>query len=303
MAGPTPEQLRSIARNPSRHAPRLGELHSPPADPDADLASVADLSEVMRDRDGRVTAAAMSARAFVSLAGRAPELRRVRLVGAAVILDEVVASPHLSRLEALNLANCRVGDSGACLLAECRHFARLRELDLNRNALTAAGVRAIAGAPWARQLTSLSLAGSSHDTGIDAFGQVTSIDLTGSVVNWRWLADSGRAFSAVELADCALERADFAARLSCRRLGLARNALGDAGVARLAASGTLDGVEYLDLGVNRLTGAAVAALAGRVPSLVWLNVAGNFLTLGDWAKLAESAAFPRLRRVLGAPLR
>ena len=305
MPGPTPEQLRRIARRPSRFAPRLRDLHSPPADPDADLAEVADLSGVTRDEFGRITGAAMSARAFVSLAGRCPALTRVRLVGAAMILDEVLASPRLGRLVALSLAGCRVGDGGAAELASPSAVS-LRHLDLGHNALTVAGVAALAAAPWAARLHSLGLAGSGHDGVIDAFGHVESFDLTESVVTpalWLRLAGSARNFDSLELAGCDLELADFGAPVRCRRLGLARNAVGDAGVARLAASGTLGGVEVLDLGVNRLTGAALGALAGRVPRLGWLNLAGNFLAARDLAILLDPEAFPRLRRVLAWPLR
>ena len=179
MPGPPPEQLRRAARWPSRFAPRLIELHSPPPDPDADLAEVADLSDIARDAGGRITGATMSARAFVSLAGRCPTLTRVRLIGAAMILGEVVASPPFSRLESLSLTGCRVGDRGAELIAQ----------------------------------------------------------------------SAGR----------------FAA---------------------------------LDLAHNALTGAALRSLAGRVPNLEFLNLAGNFLEPADWLILSDSGAFPRLRRLL-----
>ena len=305
MPGPTPEQLRRVARWPSRFAPRLRDLHSPPADPDADLAEVADLSGVTRDESGRITGATMSARAFVSLAGRCPALTRVRLVGAAMILDEVLASPQLARLVALGLAGCRVGDDGAAKLASSSAVS-LRHLDLNHNAITSRGVAALAAAPWAERLHTFGLAGSGHDGVIDAFGHVQSFDLTESVVTpalWLRLAGSERDFEALELANCDLELADFGIPIRCRRLGLARNAIRDAGVSRLAASGTLGGAEMLDLGVNRLTGASLVALAGRVPRLEWLNLAGNFLVARDLAILRDFEAFPSLRRVQLGPLR
>ena len=222
------EQLRRIARWPSRFAPRLSELHSPPPDANADLAEVADLTEVSRDAEAHITRATMSARAFVSLAGRCPELRHVRLIGAAMIFDEVVASPRFAGLEALSLAGCRIGDAGVELMAgDLTPPAPLSEAERGEPA----------GAP--AQL--------SHGFSLSRLGSPLS----------------------------ASER-------------------GAGGVRSLLA---------LDLSHNALTVAALYSLAGHVPKLEWLNLAGNFLEPPDFAILSDFAAFPSLRRVVGWPLR
>ncbi|MBM3981010.1 MAG: TIGR02996 domain-containing protein [Planctomycetes bacterium] len=73
------------------------------------------------------------------------------------------ALPALARWDGLapvvelGVSGCGIGPRGAETLAACPHLANLRVLDVSCNPLTAAGIGAILGAPWAKNLVELHL--------------------------------------------------------------------------------------------------------------------------------------------------
>jgi uncharacterized protein (TIGR02996 family) len=69
----------------------------------------------------------------------------------------LLASPHLTNLETLDLAANGLTDEGAKALAGWPHLASLRWLDLGANDLTDEGVRALASSPGVANLRGLSL--------------------------------------------------------------------------------------------------------------------------------------------------
>lgn len=98
----------------------------------------------------------------------APELARVRnlsiIANRAACpgptgLATLLASPYLPRLESLCLANCRVGDRGAELLARATALSDVHFLSLWTNALGPDGVVAIACSPVFARVTHLILWG------------------------------------------------------------------------------------------------------------------------------------------------
>lgn len=73
------------------------------------------------------------------------------------MLDELLRMPELSKLRALHLTSCVIGDEGASLVANCRHLARLQTLRLGDNALTDQAVEVLVESEYMRSLRTLSL--------------------------------------------------------------------------------------------------------------------------------------------------
>jgi uncharacterized protein (TIGR02996 family) len=84
---------------------------------------------------------------------RAPELYRLApvlhldLTGAAGVMRELAACPHLSRIASLNLWRNAIDDAGAQALAASPHLGRLTWLELGQNRIGAAGLEALFASP------------------------------------------------------------------------------------------------------------------------------------------------------------
>jgi uncharacterized protein (TIGR02996 family) len=72
---------------------------------------------------------------------------------------QLVASPHLARLNVLSLHETGITDAGVRVLAAWPGLASVTYLDLGWNAITAAGVAALAASPYLTNLRGLSLGG------------------------------------------------------------------------------------------------------------------------------------------------
>ena len=103
------------------------------------------------------------------LLGRGPELlaaaplTRLHVRAAKGCVREVVTSPLLATIEALDLDDQAVTDDDVIALAASPHAARLRQLDLRFNPLTERGIEAIAASPHLRGLEVVSLDGNPAD--------------------------------------------------------------------------------------------------------------------------------------------
>jgi uncharacterized protein (TIGR02996 family) len=118
-------------------------------------------------RRGFAEAMSLAGRAFISLGDglfRTTPLWDVRLVAVAPFLDELARTPHLAKLDRLDLSGNWIGPAGVRELARSPHLTRLQALDLSRNGLGPDGVRELLAAPWRGQLRSLALA----DNGLTA---------------------------------------------------------------------------------------------------------------------------------------
>jgi uncharacterized protein (TIGR02996 family) len=70
---------------------------------------------------------------------------------------DLLGSPQLANLTALDLLDDRIGDKGLRALVASHRMARLRELRLGWNGIGSRGLRALAASPLLGQLTHLSL--------------------------------------------------------------------------------------------------------------------------------------------------
>lgn len=92
------------------------------------------------------------------LMAQAP-LRLIRLIGARGVLTQLVDSPLLSRLRALHLTDCQIGDDGAIALARSPHLSQLQTLRLGHNSIGDRGTEALTASPYLTNLTTLVLHG------------------------------------------------------------------------------------------------------------------------------------------------
>jgi uncharacterized protein (TIGR02996 family) len=142
---------------------------------------------------------------------RAAPIRLVRLIGAEQHMRTLTGIPQLSRVRALHLTDCHIGDDGAKELADCRFLCELRTLRLGNNLLSDEGVELIATSPHLTSLEHL----------------VLRRNLIGDD-GARWLASS-----------------TTLGRLS--HLDLAENLIGEVGARALASTSRLLGLSRLDL--------------------------------------------------------
>jgi hypothetical protein len=154
-----------IAWAPSYRGPRAADvLHPPPFVPPQTAAEA--LAAMSADdlvyENGRLVSLSLSGRAFISLAEplfRASPPREVRLVAVAWYMDELARTPHLAKLERLDLSGNRIGPAGVRELAASPFMAHLTGLNLARNDLGDEGACELLHAPWMGQLRALELAG------------------------------------------------------------------------------------------------------------------------------------------------
>jgi uncharacterized protein (TIGR02996 family) len=84
-------------------------------------------------------------------------IRLLRLIGAQGLIGRLVQMPDLSRLRALHLTGCAIGDDGVGLLAKSSALAGLQTLRLGANAVTDEGVEMLTESLNFPQLRSLVL--------------------------------------------------------------------------------------------------------------------------------------------------
>jgi uncharacterized protein (TIGR02996 family) len=168
-------------------------------------------------------------------------------------------SPHIANLRSLNLGYTEIGEEGAKHLAAAPHLEKLRYVVLTRNALGEAGLRALCEAPPFSQVERLIL--QKNDLGPNA----AAVLAESVFANVRWL----------DLSD---------------------NALGAAGLNALIDSGRLEQIEWLNLGWCELTTDAVAAIFANDngAELQRVNLRGNPVGAKACTALASNA-LPALR--------
>ncbi|MEO6771711.1 MAG: hypothetical protein ABI467_01650 [Kofleriaceae bacterium] len=133
----------------ARHLDKAAVAAPAPA-PAPAPASGGPVTEVTLDADGLLTALPATA-------------TRVKVRKAQGRIAEIVRSPVLATLEALNLDNQGVTDDDLIALAASPHVAHLRRLDLRYNPISARGIEAIAGSPNLNHLEAVYLDGNPAD--------------------------------------------------------------------------------------------------------------------------------------------
>lgn len=96
-------------------------------------------------------------------------IRRLKLTAAAAVIDEIAASPHLSRIVDLSVEGAKIGDEGVRAIASSPYVSNVAILNFLGTGITAAGVEALASSvklPALRQVVGMP-AGFDESTTID----------------------------------------------------------------------------------------------------------------------------------------
>lgn len=233
-------------------------------------------------------------------------------------LAALVQSSHLVNLRELVLANNELTDVGLEVLAEEGWEMRLASLDLSGNPIGDGGPVQLAEAEVLGELARLSLErcdlgprGAGDLAGAFWFGGLRALNLNDNDIG----PDGAAVIAAAgeSLAELRLRNNDLGPQGARRLAGSAKlggllildvsgNGIENAGFRALGQSPHLTKLAVLDLAYNDLlpeagaVEAAVTALAGRAPTLVWLRLDGNAIggpgVLGlcrgiKWPELAE----------------
>lgn len=141
----------------------------------------------------------------------AAPIRLLRVIGARGVMDRLFELPLLSRIRALHLTDCKLGNEGAVAISNCPYLGELRTLRLGCNSIQDRGVEFLADSPYLNNLDLLVLRGNLIS---DAGAQVLA------------LADGLSGLRGLDLGD---------------------NQIGDAGAEALAKSSRLPQLSRLDL--------------------------------------------------------
>jgi hypothetical protein len=213
-------------------------------------------------------------------------VRSVRIVDAGERLEEILDSPFVGLLRALDLSGCGLHNLAAERLAEAPRLARLRALDLSTNDLDDRGVERLAASRHL-QLSSLGLGGNLvTDEGVRAIA-------AGPVCAGLRELDLTRVPFGDGLGTVVRDAVGLLGRLPLRRLVLRGNPVGDVGAQAFSAG--FDELRELDLGGAGLGpgGAWALAAAPALGALELLDLAGNPLGEAGARALAEAPFLPR----------
>jgi uncharacterized protein (TIGR02996 family) len=182
-----------------------------------------------------------------------------------------------------------IGDDTAAALAASPHLARLDTLDLAQNRLTTAGVRALAHSPTLSRLTKLRLYG--NDLGDDTYAMLVDSPLAGRMTEWR-VDGSARITSE---AARTLARATHLGHVTA--ISFDNTDIADDGVEALAGAHHLAGLRDLDFRCTPITDRAVRVIA-RAPvfaNLERLNFVKTWIGGTGARYLRESKTLTRIK--------
>jgi uncharacterized protein (TIGR02996 family) len=182
---------------------------------------------------------------------------------------QVVGSPYLAVVTRLTIETFGggMGTAGAVALARSPHLGRLDFIDLQRHAIGDEGARALAESPNLPSLRQI-------DLGHNGLGPGAGALLLGPAARIRprqvMLGGNG-------LGDAGAEALALSPTRELVGLALDGNGIGNAGARALAASPALAGLRWLDLNGNRITAAGAAALvtSPHLAALERLELVGN----------------------------
>jgi uncharacterized protein (TIGR02996 family) len=243
--------------------------------------------EFLRGFVGRMT---LTAEKFLKSAGdifaRVP-LRRLRLLQVESKSDELAVFEPLSRLRALDVHSCRLGQARTVKLMGCPHLVNLEELNLGHVHTRLSGARAVCNSPHLRQLRTLNLEHNLLDDSIAdlladsrSVRQLGRLSLAGNQISGSGVESLGRTEHLRGLTD----------------LDLRDNPFGDGAANRLAASDQWGNLRRLSLSGSGLMREGIRALAGcpHLANLRELYLANLLNGLG-LRELADSPHLVHLR--------
>ncbi|MHB8419158.1 MAG: TIGR02996 domain-containing protein [Myxococcales bacterium] len=204
-------------------------------------------------------------------------------------VSALAASPHLERLERLEIDGAQAGDAAFKTLVRSPHLGRLTSLSAAGNRISADGVAAVTAASLPRRANSLCL-------GDDHLGPEAARRLL--EVPWPRLQELGMTHSGLDVRGLtSLVDADALPRL--RKLWANGHPIGVSGAHKIARAAGLGRLQELALADCSLGAAGARALLhwGRVERIEWLTLAGNDLGPDGAQALASSTRLTALRGI------
>jgi uncharacterized protein (TIGR02996 family) len=202
----------------------------------------------------------------------------------------LAASPYLSNLTTLNLAENRIGDAGVEVLAAAPVLHRLTRLDLTSARVGDAGAQALAASPSFGRLRELLLGGIKVGTAVPRLSEASVAALAGSttLANLTTL-DLGRCLRDGDAALRLFTEATFLPGL--RVLRLEKNGISPVGLRALLRSPRLGPLTELNLYDNRVgtQGAELLASTPRLVTLRTLFLSSNGIDDAGVAALTNSS--------------
>ena len=89
----------------------------------------------------------------------ASPIQLLRIIGARGTMDRLFDMPLLTRVRALHLTDCHLGNEGAVVISNCPYLDELRTLRLGCNSIQDRGVEYLADSPYLNKLNTLVLRG------------------------------------------------------------------------------------------------------------------------------------------------
>ena len=187
-------------------------------------------------------------------------------------IARITTSPHMARLEYLDIGLCDVGDDGLCALAASSHMGRLQTLKAEGGSFTDRGLRALSASQSLPCLTHLNLNDSLDRRGDPGAGEDALAVLIESPLLARL---NGLGIAGWGLQDADLMRlADRTDASGLRHLSIGGPDLSPAGVRALLSSPSLSQLSHLEWCRWGLTDETASVLLGAT-QLTHLTVSGN----------------------------
>lgn len=276
---------------------------------DEGLATMLDKLPHLRELDARAAEATM----LTSLGQGAPLLRLdlgLNQIGDAGA-QAIAASPRAAAVESLSLDTCEISAAGIVALAAAPLWSTLRILDLSRNPVGVEGARALSMAPRPALLHTLVLADCDLPpeaiatiAAIPWLSQLLVLDLSGNEIGAAAPALgtlAGGALRVLRLASSQIADLGALAGVAAQlvELDLAKNPLGDAGIAALFESPLVE-LQTLGLAGCNLSGEGFRRICtAKLPRLRSLVVHRNELFPRSLAFLLQESPLAEQLEHLG----
>ena len=216
----------------------------------------------------------------------------VKINAMKTVLNELLESKWLERLEALNFTSCQMGTRRLKRFLRSKHLTNIRELNLTSNGLGTAGFESMMDADTLPNLKTLML-NNMNLPSIQGLEKVAQGRL------WSQLTDvelSGNEFNDDRL----VELAENWPTCDWKRLDISYNLVSTSGLTALLESGHTNSLETLNLrGSRHLTDEAMISLANSdsLENLSSLDLWGCSIGIAGLAAIMNSKTLVNLRRL------
>ncbi len=227
-----------------------------------------------------------------ALLDRVPTIREMKINAMKTVLNELLESKWLERLEALNFTSCQMGTRRLKRLLRSKHLKNIRKLDLTSNGLGTAGFHAMMHADTLPNLKTLLL----NNMNLPA---VEGLEKVGQGRLWSQLTEVE--LSSNELNDIHLiELVENWPKCDWKRINLSYNPISESGLNAFLEGGHANSLETLELrGARHLSDTAMETLANAdgLQNLRSLDLCSGSTDVPGLRAIMNSEKLKNLRRM------